>query len=86
MAINIPVHHDYSKDSKGLAQFLKELCRRALDSSINPAQMNVGLNVTGNDITIVTAGNGLILTSRNGLHTYRLLIENDGTISADQLT
>jgi hypothetical protein len=65
---------------------LREILRRAIDGSINPAVVNVGIKVTGNDITIATAGNGLVLTTRNGLHTYRLLMDNDGTITVDQLT
>lgn len=84
MAINLPVPQDIREYS--LAQLLSEILRRALDVSINPALMNVGLKVTGNDITISTAGNGLILSTRDGLHTYRLLMENNGAISADQLT
>lgn len=82
--ISLPIPNDIR--SYSLTQLLREILRRALDVSINPAVMNVGLRVVGNDITIVTAGNGLILTTRNGLHTYRLLMDNDGAIAVDQIT
>jgi hypothetical protein len=85
VAISLPVPNDVDKP-RPLAQLLKEILRRALDVSINPAIMNVGLKVTGNDITISTAGNGLVLSNRSGTHTYRLLIEDNGAISADQIT
>lgn len=39
-----------------------------------------------NDITITTAGNGLVLTTPNGLHTYRIAITNDGQLTTEQLT
>jgi len=83
MPINLPVpqNMDY-----GLFTLLKEICRRAIDGSINPIQINVTVNVTSGDIKIATAGNGLILTTRDGLHTYRILMDNDGAIAADQLT
>lgn len=85
MAINLPVPNDVDKP-RPLAQLLKEILRRALDVSINPALMNVGLKIVGNDITIATAGNGVILPTRDGLHTYRVVIENNGALSTDQLT
>lgn len=83
MAINLPVPQNLDY---GLYQLLTSILRRALDVSINPAIMNVGLKVTGNDITIATAGNGFVLPCRDGSKTYRIVIENDGTISADRLT
>lgn len=84
MAILLPVPNDIAQYS--LSQLLREILRRALDVSINPAQVNVGIRITGNDLTIATAGNGVVLSNRAGTHTYRLLMENDGTISADQIT
>jgi len=84
MPINLPVPHDI--EHRSLYQFLSDILRRAIDGSINPAVVNVGVKVVGNDITISTAGNGLVLTSRDGLHTYRLVMDNDGAISSDQLT
>lgn len=82
--INLPIPTDIR--SYSLTQLLREMLRRSLDVSINPAVVNVGLKVTGNDITISTAGNGLILSNRSGTHTYRLLMEDNGAISADQIT
>lgn len=83
MAISLPVPQDVKQN---LYQLLSEMLRRSLDISINPAQVNVAVKITGNDLTIVTAGNGVVLSDRAGLHTYRLLIDNDGAIVADQLT
>lgn len=83
MAISLPVPQNLDY---GLYQLLTGILRRALDVSINPAVINVGLTVTGNDITIATAGNGLVLSNRAGTHTYRLLVDNDGALVLDQLT
>lgn len=52
-----------------LYQVISEVVRRAVDGSLNPIQISVDIKITG-------GGNGLILTSRNGLHTGRLLLEN----------
>lgn len=82
--ISLPIPNDITQYS--MRQLLGEILRRSLDVSINPAVVNVGLKVVGNDITVSTAGNGLILPTRDGLHTYRVLMENNGAISADQLT
>lgn len=38
------------------------------------------------DITIVTAGKGLVVTTPNGLHTYRIAISNNGELTTEQLT
>lgn len=85
MAINLPVPHDVDKH-RPLSQLLSDILRRALDVSVNPAIVNVGIRVVGNDITIATAGNGLILSDRAGVHTYRLLVDNDGALVLDRLT
>lgn len=81
ISLSVPQNLDY-----GLYQLLAGILRRSLDISINPAQINVGVNITGNDLTIVTAGNGIVLSNRNGTHTYRLLVDNDGALVLDQLT
>lgn len=86
MSLSIPIPHHLVKDERALAQLVSEIVRRAIDGSVNPAQLNVGIRITGNDLTIATAGNGVILSNRAGTHTYRLLMENDGTISADKIT
>lgn len=83
MSITTPVPQDLKLS---LYQVLTDICRRAIDGSVNPVNLNVGIKVVGNDITIATAGNGLILSNRAGTHTYRLLIDNDGAIALDQLT
>ncbi len=38
------------------------------------------------DITVTTAGAGLVLKTPDGLHTYRIGISNDGNITTEQLT
>lgn len=85
MPINISVPYDVEKHLP-LTQLLSEILRRAVDGSINPIQLNVGIRMTGNDITIATAGQGLVLTSRDGTKTYRLLVDNDGALALDRLT
>lgn len=84
MALQIPIPQDIKH--YGTRQLFQEILRRCLDFSINPAVSNVGFKVVGNDITIATAGNGLILSDRAGVHTYRIIMENNGAISADQIT
>ena len=88
MPINIPVPE---LQDRGLYQLLRDILRRAVDGSLNPVQISVQINVTGNDIKIVTGGNGLILPSRDGAHYGRLLLENpDGNgnmiLSVDPLS
>lgn len=53
-----------------------------LDSLANAVD---NLTLTG-DITLSGAGTGLILTTPNGLHTYRLAIDNNGVVTSEQLT
>lgn len=84
MAIQIPIPQDIR--SYSVIQLFKEILRRSLDFSINPAVSNVGIKVVGNDITIATAGNGFVVPNRSGTHTYRILMEDNGAISADQIT
>lgn len=76
MSLSIPVPHKLVKDEKALSQLLSEIIRRAVDGSASPVQINVQLNVNGNDIKIKNGGSGLILASRDGLHYGRLLLEN----------
>lgn len=64
MAINIAAPQEPGI-KYGLYQCITEILRRALDVSINPAQMNVQLNITGNDLKIVTAGNGVQIAGVN---------------------
>lgn len=79
MAINIPIPLNLDGD---LHQCLSEICRRASDST---TQMNVAntINITNGDLKIVTAGRGIILPNRAGTAYYRLMVENDGSISID---
>lgn len=74
MPINIPVAIDIKQQS--LYQLLAEILRRALDVSINPAQINVQLNITGNDLKIVTPQNGVQIAASNGSgNFYRLTVQ-----------
>lgn len=84
MALQVPIPQDIKH--YGTRQLFQEILRRCLDFSINPAVSNVGFKVVGNDITIATAGNGYVLPNRSGTHTYRLIMEDNGAISADQIT
>ena len=84
--LSIPIPQRLTKDEKTIAQLFGDIIRRALDVSINPALVYVGLKIVGNDLTIVTPGNGIVLPTRDGLHTYRVVLENNGALSTDQLT
>lgn len=48
-------------------------------------QSLTSLSVNG-DITDTSAGSGLIVTTPNGLHTYRIAIDNSGQITTQQVT
>lgn len=52
-----------------------------IESSSSPATFEIA---TG-DIKVVTAGKGIILSSRDGTKYYRLVVDNDGALSVDQL-
>lgn len=81
MSINIPIPLNLDGD---LYQCLSEICRRASDGT---TQMNVAnsINITNGDLKIVTAGRGLILPNRSGTAYYRIMVEDDGTLSVDAL-
>lgn len=83
MSINLPVPQDIK--SYSLSQLLRAILLRALDVSINPALMNVGLKVTGNDITVATPGNGFVVWDRAGVQKYRILVENNGALTNDPI-
>lgn len=44
------------------------------------------LNLFAGDVVINAAGKGLVVTTPDGLHTYRIYVANDGQLSADQLS
>lgn len=50
-------------------------------ASASPAKVEV----TGGDVKIITPGYGIIIPNRAGTAYYRLIMENDGAISADPL-
>lgn len=81
--INLPVPNDINH--KGLSQLLRGILIRALDVSINPAIMTVGLKVVGNDITVDTPGNGFVVWNRSGTQKYRILVEDNGALSNDPI-
>lgn len=43
------------------------------------------ISVAG-DITITGAGKGLVVTTPDGLHTYRIAVDNDGSVTTEALT
>lgn len=45
-----------------------------------------GLSGYVGNITLTTPGAGLIVTTPDGLHTYRIRIDNDGVIGSEQVT
>lgn len=44
------------------------------------------LQVQSGDIEVTTAGNGFVVPNRAGTHRYRILIENDGALTVDQVS
>lgn len=68
--------------------------RLALADEINWGTGNLTLTVNssnqlsydGGDITTTTAGSGLIVKTPDGTHTYRLAIDNDGSITTELIT
>ena len=78
MALSIPVPHHLIKDERALSQFLSEVCRRAADLT---GPVTIGFN-----ITITGAGGGLIVTTPNGLHSYRIGVANNGALTATKVT
>lgn len=50
-------------------------------ASASPAKQEV----TGGDIKVVDAGSGIIIANRSGTQYYRIVMEDDGRISADPL-
>lgn len=83
MAIQVPIPQDIR--SYSVVQLFKEILRRSLDFSINPAVSNVGIKVVGNDITIATAGNGFVVYNRSGTQKYRILVEDTGQLTNDPI-
>jgi hypothetical protein len=74
----IPVPHHLTDDEKALAQTLHEVIRRAIDGT-------AAFKTTFN-ISITTAGGGLIVFTPNGLHSYRIGVANNGAITATKVT
>ena len=63
-----------------LYQTITEIVRKAVDGSNNPIQIAVQVNVTSNDIVVVTAGKGLVLTDDGGTaRTCRVTATYDAT-------
>ena len=72
---NVPAYQDtgYAQGSGNLSSYLI-----ALATAI-PYNGTV-------DITISGAGKGLVVTTPDGLHTYRIAISNDGELTSEQIT
>lgn len=78
MALSIPVPYKLTDDERALAQVISEIIRRAADGT-------GAVTINGN-ITITGAGGGLIVTTPNGLHTYRIGVANNGAVTATKIT
>jgi hypothetical protein len=60
--------------------------QRILIGASTATTTNIGkVEITGGDLKIVSGGYGLIIPNRAGTAYYRLVIDNDGAISADPL-
>ena len=77
MPISTPVPHDLLKHERALSQLLSEICRRAMDGT---GPISLSFNIT------FPAGVGIVLTTPNGLHTYRVSVQNNGALSATKVT
>lgn len=44
------------------------------------------LGSSSQDITKTGAGKGLVVTTPDGLHTYRMAVDNDGNLTTEQIT
>ena len=80
MALSIPVPPNLTKSERDLAQTLSEIIRRSIDGT-GPVTITVGFNITING-----AGGGLIVTTPNGLHKYRIGVANNGAITATKVS
>ena len=77
MSLPIPVPQNLTNDATALAQILSEICRRAVDGT-EPISLSV-------NVTVTTPGGGVIVTTPDGLHQYRIGVQNSGAISATKL-
>lgn len=68
-----------------LYKLILEILRRAVDGTTSPISFNGTVTITGGDLKIVTAGKGIIIPNRSGTQYYRLIMEDNGAISADPL-
>lgn len=66
--------------------FVDEINQRVLVGAIGPSASNIGkVEVTGGDVKVVTTGYGVVIPNRSGTAYYRLIMEDNGAISADPL-
>jgi uncharacterized protein YukJ len=78
MALYIPVPHNLTKSERDLSQTIHEIIRRAVDGT---HAVSLSFN-----ITITPAGGGLILTTPNGLHTYKVSVANNGALESTKIS
>jgi hypothetical protein len=98
VSISIPIPKDLTKHERDLWQTLHEICRRALDVSINPAQVPVSLEFSNAGTGIIwadgtttntapsgttTVGQTAYAYSRDQTLVYSLLVESDGALSVN---
>ena len=65
--------------------FVDEVNTRVIVGAIAASASPARCEVVGGDVKVVTAGYGVIVSNRGGTRFYRLIVENDGAISADPL-
>lgn len=75
----------YQETIESTLDYLTMICQQlqqAINSPILPKSLT---SVTG-DITITSNGNGLVVSTPNGLHTYRITVDNNGNVGTQQIT
>lgn len=65
--------------------FIDSINQRVIIGATEISAAPAKIEVNGGDLKIVDAGSGVIIPSRNGSTYYRLIMENDGAISADPI-
>ena len=72
-------------DGTGVPIFVDVPNQRIIIGGTSSSSSTSKLEVVGGDVKIYTAGSGVIIPDRSGLRYYRVLIEDDGAVSADPL-
>lgn len=63
-----------------------EVNQRVLVGAAAASTTNIGkVEVTGGDVKVISTGYGVVIPNRSGTAYYRLIMEDNGVISADPL-